>query len=90
MVLQVLKDQEAHPAFLAATELWAPPGRRAPTEKSVKREPRVPRVKSGLPVPWVLRACKGSRAKLALRGKREPPDPKEKPARTGLQGLRVK
>jgi hypothetical protein len=62
----------------------------APMEKSVKREPRVPRAKSGLPVPWVLRGCRESRAKSAPQGKQEPPDPKEKPARTGLQVLRVR
>jgi hypothetical protein len=43
------------------------------------------RVKSGLPVPWVSRGCKESRAKSAPRGKQEPPGPKEKLALTVRQ-----
>jgi hypothetical protein len=51
-------------------------------EKLVKR---VLRAEPGLPVPWVLRGCRESRAKSAPRGKQEPPDPRENLARMVLQ-----
>jgi hypothetical protein len=71
----------------AATEPRAQLDRRARPDL---RACRASRAKSGLPVPRVLRACKASRVKLALRGRTEPPGPKEKQARTGLQVLKVK